>query len=177
MILRNPILAFALAICGGSLTYARSTTYGRAIAEVQNLAMGCEVFKHEHGQYPQPENWWNELKGFPDAEINTKGAVYIDFLDKKDPWNSDYQYMLLNMGSVKLPMVYSLGKDQVSKTFGHDPDDISSWRDYKIPLSHYQPPFFTKRKITIGTIVSISYMSLLLYLRSKRITDKHESQS
>ena len=162
----NLILVAALTLYVSTCLSAHSTAYGRAIADVQVLANGLELFRRDYGQYPPPKNWWAELTGSSDAEIN-KGKVYVNILERKDPWGSDYQYNLLDMGAAKLTMVYSLGKDKATETFGHDADDISSWRDYKIPLNHYQPPLFTRQNIFIGSIVSISYISLLLYFRSK----------
>lgn len=171
----NLITVSVFTFCAFTQAHARSTTYGLAIADIQNLSNGVELFQSDYGQYPPPKNWWAELTGLPAAEVNKNGKVYVDIFEEKDPWGSEYRYNLLDMGSEKLPMVYSLGKDKKSETFGHDADDISSWRDYKIPLSHYQPPFFTMRKLTIGTIAGLGYVCLLLYLRSKRIPEKNDA--
>jgi len=151
------------------LSYGHSTAFGLAMVEVRNLANAVATFQYEYGEYPAPANWFEELTGGEKALINVRKKVYVDPVEKTDPWGSEYQYALLDTGSVKLPMIYSLGRDKISKTFGHDPDDISSWREEQIPLAYYRPPLFTTKRIVVGTLFCIGYGFLLLYLRAKRM--------
>jgi hypothetical protein len=170
------ILVPLLALAGWSLSgpVIFCSTFGNAYASVQGLSISCQVFQSDYGVIPPEETWWEEITATPSAVVNTKGKVYTNHIENMDPWGSPFVYKPFTVGRAEIPGVYSLGQDRESATDGNDPDDIASWRDAKEVWAYYRPPFFSPKRILIGSIVAAAYLSLLAYLHSKRIRPASE---
>jgi len=125
--------------------------------------MAVRIFFKEYRRYPIIERWRQELTGDSGSIVNHKQKVFLDLDDPTllDPWGNPYQFSILDTGEKFIPMVYSMGADGVSASYGNDPDDISSWRDPVEWRKAYRRPI----EISWWMVVAIGFLGLYVYGR------------
>jgi general secretion pathway protein G len=97
-----------------------------------SLKIILQMFKEDCGRFPTTEEGFKVLIQQPTNDLakGWRGPYFDPPKVPKDPWGHEYVYRCPGIYSTNGYDLYSLGPDGVSKTGGHDPDDIANW--YKI---------------------------------------------